>query len=104
MTIPGKLQSYLAAGQPVIAMLNGEGADVVERAGAGMTCAAGDHQGLAAAVLAMAAMTQPQRETMGLNGLRASHAQFNRATLIGQLEQWLDVPPTTARTVIQGSK
>ena len=28
MTIPGKLQSYLAAGIPVVAMLNGEGADM----------------------------------------------------------------------------
>lgn len=103
MTIPGKLQSYLAAGQPVIAMLNGEGADVVERAGAGLTCAAGDHHGLAKAVLQMAAMTQQQRETLGQNGLGASHAQFNRATLIGQLEQWLDEGPTRAQTPVQGT-
>lgn len=104
MTIPGKLQSYLAAGQPVVAMLNGEGADVVERAGAGLTCAAGDHHGLAKAVLAMAAMTRQQRETMGLNGLRASHAQFNRDTLIGQLEQWLVAQPAHACEAIRGIK
>lgn len=90
MTIPGKLQSYLAAGLPVIAMLNGEGADVVERAGAGLSCAAGDHAGLAKAVLEMAAMSQQKRAAMGLNGLQAGYAQFNRRTLIGQLEQWLD--------------
>lgn len=89
MTIPGKLQSYLAAGQPVIAMLNGEGADVVERAGAGLTCAAGDHRALAAAVLKMAALSPQERGTMGAKGLQASAAQFRRATLISDLEQWM---------------
>lgn len=89
MTIPGKLQSYLAAGIPLLAMLNGEGADVVKRAHAGLTCNAGDHAGLAQAVLAMAAMTSAQRLTMGNNGLEASAAQFDRTGLISQLEQWL---------------
>jgi glycosyltransferase involved in cell wall biosynthesis len=46
LTIPGKLQSYLAAGIPVIAMLNGEGAELVSEAGAGLACAAGDSAGL----------------------------------------------------------
>lgn len=89
MTIPGKLQSYLAAGLPLLAMLNGEGADVVTAAKAGLACNAGDHQGLANAVLAMAAMTSAERREMGDNGLRTSAAQFNRAVLITQLEQWL---------------
>ena len=89
MTIPGKLQSYFAAGIPLLAMLNGEGADVVERAKAGLTCNAGDHAGLADAVLKLAAMTPAQRIAMGKNGLEASAAQFNRATLLTQLEGWL---------------
>ena len=40
MTIPGKLQSYLAAGIPIVAMLNGEGSEVVQALGIG-----GDLQG-----------------------------------------------------------
>jgi len=89
MTIPGKLQSYLAAGIPLLAMLNGEGADVVRQARAGLTCGAGDHEGLANAVLAMASMTPSERSAMGKNGLEASAAQFSREGLISQLEQWL---------------
>lgn len=92
MTIPGKLQSYLAAGRPLLAMLNGEGADVVERAQAGLTCAAGDHQGLAAAVARMADMTPAERAAMGERGLRASAEQFDRARLITQFEEWLSMP------------
>ena len=41
MTIPGKLQAYLAAGIPVLAMLNGEGAAIVETAGAVFSCRGG---------------------------------------------------------------
>ncbi len=90
MTIPGKLQSYLAAGMPLLAMLNGEGSDVVERADAGLTCAAGDYRGLAAAIQRMASLSTEQRLAMGRNGLRASVEQFDRSILITQLESWLD--------------
>ena len=89
MTIPGKLQSYLAAGIPVIAMLNGEGADVVERHQCGLTCRAGDAAGLAAAVLKLAASSKEERERMGRNGRRGSEHEFDRARLVAQLEAWL---------------
>ena len=90
MTIPGKLQSYLAVGIPVVAMLNGECAEVVENSRSGLTCAAGDHAGLAAAVLTLAEMTDDEWDAMGRNGLDVSVSQFNRDTLFDQLEGWLE--------------
>ncbi len=57
ITIPGKLQFYLAAGIPIMAMMNGEGAEVVENSCSGLTCAASDHAGLAATVLKLSEMT-----------------------------------------------
>ncbi|MFL6601421.1 MAG: glycosyltransferase family 4 protein [Steroidobacteraceae bacterium] len=89
MTIPGKLQSYLAAGIPVVAMLNGEGAEVVERSGSGLTCRAGDARGLAAAVLELASLSAERRAEMGKNALAVSASEFNRSRLISQLECWL---------------
>lgn len=89
MTIPGKLQSYLAAGIPVVAMLNGEGAEVVKNSQSGLTCAAGDHVGLAAAVLKLSEMTNEELGTMGRNGLNVSAREFDREALIHQLEGWL---------------
>jgi colanic acid biosynthesis glycosyl transferase WcaI len=90
MTIPGKLQSYFAAGIPVVAMLNGEGADVVNRFGAGVTCPAGDSAALAAAVLKLAALPQHELERMGANGAHASATEFDRHMLITRLEGWLE--------------
>lgn len=88
MTIPGKLQSYLAAGIPVLAMLNGEGAQVVTRAGAGLACAAGDGAALAEAVQRMMALSPQQRADMGRKGLAISAQEFDRDRLMDQLEQW----------------
>jgi colanic acid biosynthesis glycosyl transferase WcaI len=90
LTIPGKLQSYLASGIPILAMLDGEGADIVESSNAGLTCAAGDHVGLAAATLQLSKMTCKQREEMGKNGLSVSASKFDRDMLMNQLERWLE--------------
>ncbi|MDQ0072570.1 glycosyltransferase involved in cell wall biosynthesis [Variovorax boronicumulans] len=89
MTIPGKLQSYLAAGVPVLAMLNGEGADVVRNAAAGLTCNAGDHKELAKAVLELSKKSAEERRAMGANGLALSASEFERGSLINRLEGWL---------------
>jgi len=89
-TVPSKLQGYLAAGRPVIASLNGEGARVVKEAEAGVVCAAGDARALAEAVQFLAGMDDRSRAEMGENARRYALAHFtlDRLTsdLVGQLE------------------
>lgn len=97
MTIPGKLQSYLAAGIPIVAMLNGEGADVVNRARAGLTCPAGDSAALAQAVLRLSQMPEEERAEMGRNALTIASAEFDRSTLMSTLEAWLEQLSSTFR-------
>lgn len=95
MTIPGKLQSYLAAGIPVVAMLNGEGAEVVSSSGSGMVCPAGDSDGLAKAVLELASLSPEQRAVIGQNAAATSAREFDRDVLISRLEQLLGKRRTT---------
>lgn len=90
LTIPGKVQSYLASGVPVLAMLNGEGADVITSSQAGIAVPAGDAAALAQSVRRLQAMSPTDRKTMGSNGPRYLADNFNRNTLIGQLEKKLD--------------
>lgn len=90
MTIPGKLQAYLAAGIPVLAMLNGEGASVVTDASAGLACAAGDSEALARNVLALASMPEDERRRMGQNGRQVTKDEFDREVLLDRLEAWLN--------------
>lgn len=89
MTIPGKLQSYLAAGKPVLAMLNGEGADLLLRSKAGLACPAGDYEGLAKAVLQLSVMPVVEREHMGEQGRALYRREFDRTTSMDKLESWL---------------
>lgn len=46
-TLPGKLQTYMAAGKPIIASMNGAGKQVIEEAECGYCCKAGDDKELA---------------------------------------------------------
>ena len=87
MTIPGKVQSYLMAGVPLVGMLDGEGAKVITEANSGLVCAAGDAGGLAAAVLQMAAMQTEQRLQLGANGRAFAQKEFGRGLLMDRLEE-----------------
>jgi len=88
MTIPGKLQSYLASGLPILAMINGEGARIINESGCGLTCPAGDYHGLAEAVLAMSKMSESEKSQLGQSALIVNNRMFGRARLIEQLERW----------------
>jgi len=88
-TIPGKVQSYLACGRPVIGALNGSGAVVIEESGAGYCVDSGDAAGLAAAVLKMSKLSEGERKMMGESALRYYKENFDRDMLISQLEKWM---------------
>ncbi len=90
LTIPGKLQSYLACARPILAMLDGEGARIVQESGAGLACPAGDAEGLASQVLKLAVMPDAERRAMGQNGRQYYETNFDRTRLFDQLETWLE--------------
>lgn len=89
MTVPGKVQTYLAAGRPILAMLDGEGAAVVRDSGAGLAVPAGDSNGLAKAIRHLAALPPAARAAMGASGQAFARRHYDFATQIDRLEQWL---------------
>lgn len=46
-TLPGKVQSYMAAGKPLIGAIDGEAKKIIQEAGCGLCCGAEDHKALA---------------------------------------------------------
>jgi glycosyltransferase involved in cell wall biosynthesis len=50
MTLPGKVQTYMAAGKLIIGAIDGETADVIRQAGCGICVNACDYVGLSNAV------------------------------------------------------
>jgi glycosyltransferase involved in cell wall biosynthesis len=98
LTIPGKLQSYLAAGIPVLAMLDGEGGEVVRASGAGLAAEAGDAAGLAANARRMMAASSEERAEMGRRGRDYSQREFDRTGQFTQLERILADVTAKARS------
>lgn len=89
LTIPGKIQSYLACARPVIAALAGEGARVVSEAQAGLACPPEDPAALAAAVATLADLPDTERRAMGDRARACYLGQFDRERAFIRLEQWV---------------
>ena len=85
-TIPGKVQAYLASGRPILGMINGEAARVINESGAGFACDSGDAQGLAAITRALADAGQTQRESMGRAGRNYYEQHYAKGSLLMRLE------------------
>ena len=88
MTIPAKIQSYLACGKPIIASLDGEGQRIIERSQSGLTSGSGDAEGLAENVNKLYQMASKERKLMGTRGKQYSEKFFNRTKLIDRLEDY----------------
>jgi colanic acid biosynthesis glycosyl transferase WcaI len=89
MTIPGKVQNCLAAGLPVLGMLDGEGARVIGDSKGGLSVASGDADGLASLVEHMAGMSAEDRHAMGRRGREYALQEFSRRSLIDRLDEYL---------------
>lgn len=106
-TVPSKVQAYLAAGRPIIAALDGEGARVVVEAGAGVACSAEDPKALAEAVLHVKGMAATERERLGESGReyyrRHFHPDLLNERLIECLRAGLQRQSTRKRMGSSGS-
>lgn len=90
LTVPAKIQAYMAVGRPIIACLNGEGARLIAEADAGLAVAAEDAQGLATAVLRLYQMSEEQRNRLGENGRRYFRDHFDHDKLVNELIRHLE--------------
>lgn len=90
LTIPSKVQSYLAGGKPIIAALDGEGAQVIREARAGLICPAEDSGALAQIALEMSRMTESERKLMGMSGRAYYKANFDQELLLDRFEHLMD--------------
>ena len=91
--VPSKIYEAMGAGRPLVLVAGDEPAEIVRRAGAGLTVAPGDVAGLAGALRRLAENPQERRE-MGARGRRAAETRFDRRRIadrfIDLLEENLD--------------
>lgn len=91
LTVPAKIQTYMACGRPIVTMLDGEGSKIIEVSRAGLTARAGDYERLANNVLEMYEMPISKREALGRNGLHYCQKHFDRDRTLSRCEEVLQV-------------
>lgn len=89
-TLPRKIQSYMAAGKPVVAAIGGETERVVKESDCGICCAAEDAEGLAKACRQLADMEARERTEMGERGRAYCELHFSKRRFIETLESELE--------------
>ncbi|SFI08925.1 glycosyltransferase family 4 protein [Halpernia frigidisoli] len=90
LTIPSKLQSYLACEKPIIASLNGEGAKVVEKGECGFVSPAEDFQTLAQNIEKLYYLSTAERDEMGKRASDYFNKNFGRDKLLNDLVNLMD--------------
>jgi glycosyltransferase involved in cell wall biosynthesis len=84
-TVPNKIQAYLAVGRPIVACLNGEGARIVEEAGAGLTVRAENASDLADAIFRLYRLPTDERKRLGASGQAYYQKYFDHESLVTDL-------------------
>jgi len=84
-TVPSKIQAYLAAGRPILASINGEGARVVLEAGAGLASAAEQALPLVENIRRLQALSAAERGAMGKSGRDYFDVNFDMPSQVANL-------------------
>lgn len=90
LTIPAKLQSYLACGKPIIGSISGSGAKIILESDSGFISKPSDPNDLSRIVLKMANLENEVRINMGINARKYFDLNFNSKKLFKNLEILMD--------------
>lgn len=86
VTVPAKLQAYLCTHKPILGILNGEGAELINEAQCGFSTNAGDSEGLAREIVKLYELSVEQRNILGQNGFKYFEENFTMTKCIDNLE------------------
>lgn len=83
---PAKISSYMAAAKPIVAVLNGEGAEVIKDADCGWSLRAGDAEGFAKLAIELSQTDKAILQEKGQNALRYYNAHFVKEECLKKLD------------------
>lgn len=88
-TLPGKIQSYMAAGKPILAAIDGEAYETIRASGCGLCCPAEDFKGLAG-IITEFAKNKSNHRIMGDCAKSYYDANFSEASFFKSLLSLLE--------------
>ena len=85
LTIPGKLQSYLACGKPIIGSIDGIGSDIIKNSKSGYATVSENSEMLAKSIIRFSNLTKKRKLEMGENARKYFEKEFERNKLLLKL-------------------
>lgn len=86
-TLPGKIQTYMAAGKPIIGAIDGETRKVLDEANCGFCCEAENHMELSKLILKF--IQSDRKEEMSLNAKNFYLKNYSKTVFLEKLENEL---------------
>jgi glycosyltransferase involved in cell wall biosynthesis len=86
LTVPAKIQAYMASGKIILGTLNGEGNKLINESKCGFAVSAGDHISLGKKALELKKITVERKQEMEYNSKSFYKNNFSKAMLFDKLE------------------
>jgi len=87
ITIPAKVQSYMACKKPIIAMIDGEAKKLIDSTNSGLSCPSGSPKLLAENILNLSKMSKNELNEISMNSFNAYKKYFDRDMLLRKAEK-----------------
>ena len=88
---PAKISSYMAAAKPIVAVLNGEGAEVIKDADCGWPLPAGDAEGFAKLAIELSQIDKTLLAEKGVNALKYYNSHFVKEKCLAKLDELMGI-------------
>ena len=89
LTVPAKVQAYMASKKIILGMLNGEGKDLINESESGIAVNAGDFQSLASSVIKISNLPEEKTHEIEGNSFNYYRNNFSKDLLFDKLEAYL---------------
>ena len=88
---PAKISSYMAATKPIVAVLNGEGAEVIKDANCGWALTAGDAEGFAKLAIELSKKDKAELAAKGENAAKYYNEHFVKEKCLKKLDELMGI-------------
>ncbi|GHV73877.1 glycosyltransferase WbuB [Spirochaetia bacterium] len=86
LIVPAKIQFYMAQGKPILAMLNGDGSELITAAQCGLAVPVNDSSALKNAINELCSMPKQELNRLGMNGKNYYEQHFKKEQRMEQLD------------------
>lgn len=89
ITMPGKIQTYMAAGKPILAAIDGETKTVIDKAKCGICCNAEDSVALSQIARELFSKSKEEMTTLSANARRYYEENYDKTVILNKIESHL---------------